>query len=260
MFVGFQRGAGRWITNASARRAATPIPFALDGGAAGPHAPGMSDIEHGADEGPDPFIETGRKLFAGSCTFMKGAVMLDQLPAMERVEIAFAGRSNVGKSSLVNALTGRKALAKVSNTPGRTQELNFFNINEQLTLVDMPGYGFAKAPEPKVKAWTRLIMEFLRGRASLARVYVLIDARHGLKDTDKPVLDMLDKAAVSYQVVLTKSDQLKPAELDARMDEVAAGLSRRPAAFPVIIGTSSRDGEGMADLRAAIARLLAERA
>jgi GTP-binding protein len=210
-------------------------------------------------EKPDAFVEEGRLLFAGECSFVKGAVKLDQLPEMSGVEIAFAGRSNVGKSSLVNALTGRKTLAKVSNTPGRTQELNFFRIGSRLTLVDMPGYGFASAPEPKVRAWTRLILDYLRGRPTLARVYVLIDGRHGLKNTDTPVLDLLDKAAVSYQIVLTKADKLKDAEREARLTEVRDGIKKRPAAFPEIIFTSSNDGTGLADLKAAVARLVAER-
>jgi GTP-binding protein len=205
------------------------------------------------------FAEAGRLLFARESAFVMGAVRLDQLPAMAGPEIAFAGRSNVGKSSLVNALAGRRLLAKVSNTPGRTQELNFFRIGGVLTLVDMPGYGFAQAPEKKVKAWTRLVLAYLEGRATLARVFVLIDARHGLKTADRPVLDRLDRAAVSYQVVLTKLDQLKPGEAEARHAEVAAALARRPAAFPDILMTSSREGTGIPDLRAAIARIVAER-
>ncbi|BCJ91706.1 putative GTP-binding protein EngB [Terrihabitans soli] len=208
---------------------------------------------------PDPFLEEGRLLFAGDCSFIKGAVKLDQLPDMAGVEIAFAGRSNVGKSSLVNGLTGRKTLAKVSNTPGRTQELNFFRIGSKLTLVDMPGYGFASAPEAKVRAWTKLVFEYLRGRPTLARVYVLIDGRHGLKTTDLPVLDMLDKAAVSYQIVLTKADKLKPGEHEERLAGVQDAIKKRPAAFPDVIFTSSEKGDGLPELKAAIARLIAER-
>jgi GTP-binding protein len=217
----------------------------------------MTDFQ--ASEKPDPFLEEGRLLFAGDCSFIKGAVKLDQLPEVAGVEIAFAGRSNVGKSSLVNGLTGRKTLAKVSNTPGRTQELNFFRIGSKLTLVDMPGYGFASAPEPKVRAWTKLVLEYLRGRPNLARVYVLIDGRHGVKNTDTPVLDLLDKAAVSYQIVLTKADKLKPGEREARIAEVREAVKKRPAAFPEIIFTSSEKGEGVPELRAAIARLISER-
>jgi GTP-binding protein len=203
-------------------------------------------------------LEAARKFFAGEWRFVSAAVSLETLPPMDGVEIAFAGRSNVGKSSLINALTGRKALARTSHTPGRTQELIFFQRGA-LTLVDMPGYGYAAAPKQKVQAWTQLIHEYLRGRANLARVYVLIDARHGLKDSDLPALDVLGEAAVSHEIVLTKADQVRPAELETRIAETRGAMAKRPAAFPDLIATSSRSGDGIPDLRAAVNRLLAER-
>jgi GTP-binding protein len=204
-------------------------------------------------------IEAGRKLFAADWQFAAAAGTVERLPAMHGVEIAFAGRSNVGKSSLINALTGRKALARTSHTPGRTQELIFFAAGAPLRLVDMPGYGYAQASKTKVAAWTALIHAYLSGRANLARVYVLVDARHGLKEADAAVLKTLDEAAVSYQIVLTKADQVKQGELEARVSDTAAALARRPAAFPEVLVTSSREGAGMAELRAAIARILRER-
>lgn len=207
----------------------------------------------------EDMTEAGRLLFSGETAFFWASSKIDGLPPMDRLEIAFAGRSNVGKSSLINALTGRKALARTSNTPGRTQELNFFNASGRLTIVDMPGYGFAAVGKDKVAAWTRLIHDYLRGRANLARVFVLIDARHGFKDVDREVLDGLDKAAVSYQVVLTKLDALKQAEIEPRLEGIRQGLARRPAAYPEIIATSSEKGIGIPELRASIARLLAER-
>jgi len=204
-------------------------------------------------------LDAGRKLFAQEWQFATAAGSIESLPKMRGLEIAFAGRSNVGKSSLINALTGRKNLVRVSHTPGRTQELVFFSGDQLLTLVDMPGYGYAAAPKQKVKAWTDLIHAYLSGRANLARVYVLIDARHGLKDTDAPSLDVLGRAAVSHQIVLTKADQVKASELAARIAETQAALTKRPAAFPGVIATSSHNGDGIPELRAAIARLKAER-
>ena len=204
-------------------------------------------------------IDAGRQLFAGDWTFLSAAPSLDSLPPMAGPEIAFAGRSNVGKSSLINALTGRKALARTSNTPGRTQELIFFGGASRLVLVDMPGYGYAATAKAKVAAWTRLIHDYLHGRATLARVYVLIDARHGLKDTDDSILDTLGKAAVSHEIVLTKCDQIGEAELAERAEAVKAAIRKRPAAFPDVIATSSHTSDGIDRLRAAIARLLAER-
>ena len=203
--------------------------------------------------------ETGRLLFAREWRFATAASSLESLPKMRGVEIAFAGRSNVGKSSLINALVGQNALARTSHTPGRTQELIFFSADPSLTLVDMPGYGYAAAPKDVVKAWTALIQDYLLGRANLARVYVLIDARHGLKEADTPALDALGKAAVSHQIVLTKADQVKAIELAQRIETIETALKKRPAAFPNVIPTSSREGSGIAELRAAIARLKAER-
>ena len=204
-------------------------------------------------------IEAGRRLFAGEWHFVAAAGTAASLPPMRGIEIAFAGRSNVGKSSLINALTGRKNLARISNTPGRTQELIFFNGGDSLNVVDMPGYGYAAAAKSKIAAWTELIDAFLRGRSNLARVYVLVDGRHGLKTADDAALDALGQSAVSHQIVLTKCDAVKPSDLCGRVTEVEAALARRPAAFPTVLPTSSRDGTGITELRAAIARLLEER-
>ena len=204
-------------------------------------------------------IEAGRRLFAGEWSFLSAAGSLASLPGAARPEIAFAGRSNVGKSSLINALTGRRSLARTSNTPGRTQELIFFGGAGRLVLVDLPGYGYAAAAKSKVAAWTKLIHEYLRGRATLARVYLLVDARHGLKEVDASVLDTLGRAAVSHEIVLTKCDQVSDAILAERAAAVEEAMRKRPAAFPDLIATSARSGAGIAQLRAAVARLLAER-
>ena len=202
-------------------------------------------------------IETGRKLFAGDWEFIWAASSFESLPPMRGTEIAFAGRSNVGKSSLINALTGTSGLARTSNTPGRTQELNIFEAADApLRIVDMPGYGFAQAPKPKVEAWTRLIHAYLTGRATLRRVYVLIDGRHGPRGNDISVMNELDKAAVSYQVVLTKADKPSKGELQKAIAATRATMLKRPAAHPELVVTSSEKGEGIEGLRAEIARLL----
>lgn len=205
------------------------------------------------DETPD--IESGRLLFAGECDFLLSVARLEQLPPADLPETAFIGRSNVGKSSLINALTGRKALAKTSNTPGRTQQLNFFDLGHRLMLVDLPGYGFAKAPKHTVDAWTRLIRAYLKGRPNLMRVNLLIDSRHGIKQSDEDFMTMLDQAAVVYQVVLTKTDKLKSGQLEKLKKDTAAKLTPHVAAYPMQFATSSEKGDGLAELRAELAML-----
>ena len=203
----------------------------------------------------DDEIEAGRLLFAQTCDFLRGVVSLDGLPQDGRVEVAFAGRSNVGKSSLMNALTGRKALARTSNKPGRTQEINFFDLAGRLYLVDMPGYGYARVERRKVEAWTQLIRDYLRGRAALRRLFLLIDARHGIKPSDAEIMELMDEAAVSFQVVLTKCDKPKAGELARVIDATAATLAKHPAAHPVIHATSAVKQTGIDLLRAEISAL-----
>ena len=204
-------------------------------------------------EGVD-LAERARKLFSGPIDFLKSAPQLQHLPDPDVPEIAFAGRSNVGKSSLINAVTNRAKLARASNTPGRTQELNYFDVGRPAVfrLVDMPGYGFAEAPKDMVKRWRFLINDFLRGRAVLKRALVLVDSRHGLKDVDRDIMKMLDDAAVSYHIVLTKADKIKPTELASRLDQIRIEAGKHPAAHPLIIPTSSETGDGIAELRTAI--------
>ncbi|MEJ8562528.1 ribosome biogenesis GTP-binding protein YihA/YsxC [Yoonia sp. GPGPB17] len=197
-------------------------------------------------------LEKGRLLFAGETDFVKGVVAMDGLPPADRVEVCFAGRSNVGKSSLINALTGRRGLARASNTPGRTQEINFFTAGD-IYVVDLPGYGFANAPVAVVEKWQRLLKQYLQGRQTLRRVFVLIDARHGAKAVDEEIMSLLDSAAVTFQVVMTKVDKLKGDALQASLDKTRAALTKHPAAFPELILTSSEKGDGIKTLRAVIA-------
>ena len=201
-------------------------------------------------------LEAGRLLFARECDFLKGVVAIDHLPSPDRAEFAFAGRSNVGKSSLLNALTGRKNLARTSNTPGRTQEINFFSIGNELYLVDMPGYGYARTSRSKVEAWTKLIKDYLRGRVALRRVFLLIDARHGIKSNDEEIMTLLDTSAVSYQIVLTKADKVRGGGLDALLERTTAQIKKHPAAYPEPLLTSSGKGTGIAELKATVHELL----
>lgn len=216
----------------------------------------MTSLPFPIVEEPDPQqLETGRLLFAGETDFVKGVVAMSGLPEPDRMEVCFAGRSNVGKSSLINALTGRKGLARASNTPGRTQEINFFTAGDAHYLVDLPGYGFANAPVAVVEKWQRLLKQYLSGRQTLRRAFVLIDARHGVKKIDAEILSLLDSAAVTFQVVLTKADKVKEAERAKILDQVRATLARHPAAYPEIVVTSSEKGWGIPTLRAIIAAL-----
>jgi GTP-binding protein len=224
----------------------------------------MSEIESAltADEAEAAArLEAGRLLFARPWAFVMGVAKIDGLPPADGVEVAIAGRSNVGKSSLINALTGQKGLARTSNTPGRTQELNYFVPDgfsgegtdlPPMALVDMPGYGYAKAPKDQVDQWTKLVFDYLRGRTTLRRVYVLIDARHGVKANDEEVFSLLDKAAISYQLVLSKTDKIKAAGVPRLIEETLAKIKKRPAAFPAVLATSSEKDQGLEELREAV--------
>lgn len=207
-------------------------------------------------ETPDPLAEeAGRKLLTGEVEFLKGVVAMDGLPPDDRLEVCFAGRSNVGKSSLINALTGRRAIARTSNTPGRTQEINYFTAGDSHYLVDLPGYGFAKAPIPVVEKWQRLLKAYLSGRATLRRAFLLVDMRHGVKDVDAQIMGLLNKSAVTFQVVLTKADKLGAGEQEKTLAQVRAALAKHPAAYPELVVTSSEKGLGIPTLRAIIAGL-----
>ena len=209
-----------------------------------------------AEIGDDAEAELGRKLFSGPVDFLKGVVAMDGLPEADRVEVCFAGRSNVGKSSLINAITNRKALARASNTPGRTQEINFFELGENRYLVDLPGYGFANAPVAVVEKWQRLLKNYLSGRPNLRRAFVLIDSRHGIKPVDEEIMQLMNRSALTFQVGLTKIDKIKEPEQEKVLIQVRAKLAKHPAAFPELVVTSSDKGDGIATLRAVIAGLI----
>lgn len=214
------------------------------------------DMRFTLAEEPDAVTaEIGRKLFAGNTEFLKGVVAMDGLPPADRMEVCFAGRSNVGKSSLINALTGRKGLARASNTPGRTQEINYFTLSEQHYLVDLPGYGFANAPLAIVEKWQRLLKNYLSGRQTLRRAFVLIDTRHGVKPVDEEIMTLLDRSAVTFQVVMTKADKVKEIDRAAIVEQVFGAMKKHPAAFNEVILTSSEKGDGLPTLRATIATL-----
>ncbi len=217
----------------------------------------MSQLPFPVAETPDEAsLEKGRLLFAGETVFVKGVVAMSGLPDADRMEVCFAGRSNVGKSSLINALTGHKALARASNTPGRTQEINFFTAGESHYLVDLPGYGYANAPLPVVEKWQRLLKQYLSGRQTLRRAFVLIDARHGVKKVDHEIMSLLDSSAVTFQCVLTKTDKIKATEKEKVLNQVRGELAKHPAAFPELVVTSSEKGDGIETLRAIIATLI----
>jgi GTP-binding protein len=209
-----------------------------------------------APEPEDAAREAGRLMFAGPVDFVKGVVAMTGLPPADRLEVCFAGRSNVGKSSLINALTGRKSLARASNTPGRTQEINFFALGDTRYLVDLPGYGYAEAPKPIVEKWQRLLKNYLQGRQTLRRAFVLIDTRHGVKAVDEEILKLLDRSAVTFQAVLTKADKVSRVERDAIIEQVRGALAKHAAAYPEIVVTSSEKGDGIETLRAIIATLV----